>query len=315
MIVVTKAGAAAEPTPPPSGGGYEFPTPGEVAPLVWTWTDTRGETWFLTDWSSSAIKLRGATGIGMPTFTHLWDEGSSEGSAWQDVRAERGQLFLPLLIRAFSSQEFVDTHSAFIRGLNPRGRGTMRITRPDGSWRQVRARYESGADAPVDLDPVKFRHVQYGITWALEEPYWEGEPVERTYSYEAPAPFFPGPPWNLGKSGVLGSARITNPGDESSSAYWRVDGPFTSFSVGLGTSLVSLALVKAAGQYVAIDMDPRKKTIIDEAGTDRWAAATDLNFSRIPPGDNIPLTTTIAGPGATTAAYLRFVPRYWGALS
>jgi hypothetical protein len=323
MIIVKRAGTEVPGQPPPpvdtgvqGGGGYEWPTPGEVAPLVWTWTDTADQVWNLTDWSSPLVKLRGASGLGIPPFEHWWSEGGNlDGSSWEGARVSRGSLFLPLIVRGFSSQEFIETHAAFMRGLNPRARGTMRVTRPDGHWREVRARYESGGDLTMDLDPVKFRHARYGITWTLEQPFWEGEPVERTFDYEAPAPFFPGPPWNLGKSAVLGSAKVPNPGEEEVSAFYRVGGPFTSFSVGAGASLVSLTLNKAAGQWVEVDMDPRRKTIVDEGGVDRWAAATDLDFSRIPPGDAVPISTVVQGPGATTFVYVRFTPLYRGALS
>lgn len=307
MIITTVATTPVEETP-------ELPRPRrpvpEVEALSWRWTTPSGEVWELTDWRSQIIKLKGATGAGQSPVEHWWqDSPSIPGSTWNGSRVARGQVFLPLLLRAASSLEFLAVHERFMAALDPQGESVIRVTHPGGSWRETRCRYESGADMAIDIDPVKSRQARYGITWAQPLPFWLGEPVSAEFVYSAGGAFFPGPPFLLLPSEVLGSAQVTNPGHVEAYPVWRINGPFTSFSLGVGAAQVSGTLTKAAGQWVEIDTDPRALTVLDESGTDRWTSLTAATFDGIPPGLS-DLVTSLAGAGAGSSIELEFTPRY-----
>lgn len=308
MIIVTTT-AGPPPVEPPEEPLPVVPEP-SVAPLSWRWTTPGGTVWELTDWSSPVTKLKGATGAGAAPVEHWWQDAPLvPGSAWDGHRVGRGSLFLPLLLRAESSLEFLELHRLFMAALDPGQESVVRVTAPDGSWREAQCRYSSGADLALDTDPVKLRRAKYGITWEMGVPFWLGEPVVAEFLYSAGTAFFPGPPFTLGPGQVLGAATVENPGDVEAYPVWRVEGPFTGFTVGVGSSVVSATLTKSAGQWVEVDMDPRRLTVLDEAGVDRWSSLTDATFEGVPPGE-VALVTAVPDAGAGSSVSLSFTPRY-----
>jgi len=305
MIIVVAAPAAGEVVPVVDGPQVA------VEALSWTWTAPwLNRSWNLTDLSSPVLKLRGATGTGQADPTHWWSEAPTiDGSQWEGARIGRGQVFLPLEVHAADSATFLVEHEAFMQSLKPRQQGVLRVSRPDGQWREIGCRYESGADLAIELDPVKSHRAVYGITWATPDPYWSGAPVSVTFVQPVATTFFPGPPFTIGAGSSLNSATVTNPGDEDAYPVWRITGPFTSFTVGVGAAVVSMTRTVTAGGWIEIDMTPRALTIVDNAGVDRWDDVTAVEFAPIPPGE-VDLVTTMVGSFAGSAASLTFTPRY-----
>lgn len=286
----------------------------ETHALAWSWeAPWLGRIWQLTDLRSPVLKLRGATGTGQVDPAHRWlEHGNLPGAQWNGTTVGRGQVFLPLQVTGADTVDFLAEHGAFLDGFtDPTREGLLRVTRPDGQWRQIACRYDSGADFPVVLDPVKQARAVYGITWATGSPFWEGEPVTDTFGEVTAQPFHPGPPWTLLPNRSLTDAEVTNPGNVPATAVWRVWAPFTGFTIGYGTQLISMTLTKpTAGQWVEIDTRPGVLTIVDELGVDRWDALTAVDFGDgLPPG-RVPLTTTVTGSGAGTRVDLTFTPRY-----
>jgi hypothetical protein len=264
----------------------------------------------LTNPASPVLKLRGATGTGQAPVEHWWtDAAQLDGSEWDGARIARGSVFLPLRVSGHDSMDFIDKHTAFKRSLDPSQLGSLRVSRPDGTSRTIACRYESGADSAIELDPVMMCRAVYGVTWANAEPFWSGEPVVKEFAYAAASSFFPGPPFTLASASTLASATVVNPGDVEAYPVWRVTGPFTGFEVGVGASVVAITLTRTAGQWVEIDMNPRRLTIVDNAGTRRWDAATEAVFEPIPPGE-VALTTQVDDPDVGTKVTLSFTPRY-----
>lgn len=310
MIIVDPNVVVVEPGEPQAPVIVGPPAP-FTSPLSWEWTSWTGESWTLTDLASPVLKLRGATGAGPGNPEHWWaDAPYIDGSTWEGTRIPRGSVFLPLMVRGKDSNEFLANHSAFMRSLDPRQQGWLRVSRPDGESRTIGCRYESGGDLAMELDPVVTLSATYGITWVTADPYWQGEPVVLEFDYTDPVPLFPGPPFVINPSRSLVSATYSNPGDVPSYPVWRVQGPFDSFTVGVGSSVVSMALVKDENGWVEIDTNPSKRTMLDESGNDCWLYATAADFASIDPGKDVKLTTTLinAGPGASVT--LTFVPRY-----
>lgn len=306
---------AGQPTtvPPDEPGGEvpEQPQPVVNFPLSWQWSAPwLSRTWNLVDPASPVVKLRGATGTGQANPAHRWAESPTiDGATWEGVRVERGSLFMLTWVHAGSSEEFLAEHAAFMQALDPRRESLLRITRPDGEWRENNCRYESGADLAIELDPVAMGSARYGITWALADPYWRGPQIVEAFDYTQPLPFFPGPPFNLAPNRSLSTALVTNPGDVESFPTWHVEGPLTSFSVGVGDAVVVFGASLGVGQYVDVDMSPGAKTITDHTGADRWDSVTDWSDAPIPAGDS-ELVTSLVGSGPGSSVTLTFTPRY-----
>lgn len=287
----------------------------ETSPLAWTWdAPWLGTSWDLTDFSSPVIKLRGVTGAGGAAPEHWWSEAPTiDGADWGGFRTPRGELFLPLMVQGQSSQDFLVQHRLFRSSLSPAREGILSVVQPDGETRWINCRYVSGADSPVTLDPVAACRATYGITWSTD-PFWNGDPVSASFVNDPGAPFFPGPPFSLGKGLTITDASVTNPGDIEAFPVWRVWGPYTGFTVGVGANVVTMSLSRSAGQYVDVDTRPGFKTIIDASGVNRFGAATTVKMNHsIKPGRDVPLFVTVTGAGVGSQVDLSFTPRYWSA--
>lgn len=277
--------------------------------LQFTWTGTDGVEWDLT---SGPIRLaRGASGFGLPKPTHWLQEAPTlDGASWQGMRTGPREVFLPVNVRGSDADDMLAIEAAFFAGLDPQGEGVLRATTHRGTFREIRLRYDDGADIGYELDPVLIRYAPYPLRFVAADPYWTGPELVFPIRYPDAIPsFFTGPPFRLAPSQILGAAEIVNPGDVDAFPVWRVDGPFTSFSVGVGDSLVEWATTKAAGEFVEIDMNRDRLTIVDEDGDDIRRRVDVAAFSAIPAG-TVMLDAALVTPAPGSAVTLTFTPRY-----
>lgn len=307
MIIVVPGATPVEETPTP-----EAIAPVRVPPrrrVTYTWTGTDGQVWDITD---GPVRLAaGASGFGITTPTHWLNESPGvDGAQWQGMHVGPKDIFLPVHVHGGTSENMLDLERAFFAGLNPRLEGTLRATAPDATWREIRARYKEGAEGEYDLDPILMGYAPYPLRLLACDPYWGGPEVSVTFPFVEPAQFFPGPPFTLLPNSTLDTASVDNPGDEDAFPVWVISGPCTSFRVGVGTAVVAATITLLAGQSVTIDMDPRRLTVTDQAGADRWSTLTDATFDPIPPGVGVPLVTEISGATSSSSVELRFTPRY-----
>ncbi len=277
--------------------------------LNWTLVDTAGVSWDLNDGAVTA--QAGASGFGIPTPTHWHTEGPSlDGSRWQGMRTGSRSVFLPVRLAAETSEAMLELERAFFVGLDPAREATLSVQTPDGSIRSLALRYVEGAEGEYEIDPILAGDAAYGLRFIAANPFWAGKLVRTTYRYGVATAMFPGPPFNLNPSDLLQDSTVDNPGDVPAFPKWTVRGPCSAFTVGVGTAVASMTIALAAGQWVEIDMDPRRLTIVDQAGVDRWDDTTDVAFEPIPPGPGVGVTTDVVGSGAGTEVELRFTPRY-----
>ena len=307
MILLTQAPVVTDP-------GVEEPPPLAVSPdqgltITWSapWLD---RTWTWTDPDSPVARMVGASMTGMADPQHRF--GASpllSGSTWEGQTTGAATPFDPLVVQADTSEDFLARHREFMQALDPEHESVVRVILPDGSWRECSHRYNGGAATTIDVDPVLAKVATYVVQWVCADPFWRGPEIIASYPFTEPAPFFPGPPFLLAPNRSLSRANITNPGDVGSHPVWRVDGPATSFSVGIGDALVRFGTPLLAGESISIDMTPDELTILDGDGVDRWDDVTDVAFEQIPPGVSELVTSLVAaGPGS--AVTLTFTPRY-----
>lgn len=314
MIVVVTS-----PTTPEVPEVPEVPTP-TAADRQWIhfrWTGSDGQVWDLGTGDSPVpdagrVKLaRGASGFGLPKPSHWMRESPTiDGAGWAGMHVGPREVFMPVNIRGASSDGQLDLEAAFFAGVDAAEEGVLRATTHRGAWREIALRYDDGSDVAYELDPVLIKYGAYPLRFLAAQPYWCGDEIEWPIYYPSSTPsFFTGPPFRLAPSSVLGSATVTNPGDVETFATWRIDGPFTSFSVGIGDALVSMTLTKNAGQFVEIDMHRDQLTIVDENGADLRSVADEVAFVPIPKGTS-ELATTLIGAASGSAVTLTFTPRY-----
>lgn len=298
----------------------EAPEPDVVVParprLHFTWIGTDGTEWDLGtgagDPDAGTVKLaRGASGFGLPKPEHWLQQAPTlDGATWSGLRVGPRDVFMPVNVRGADADGMLDLEAAFFAGLDPLLEGQLRATTHRGTSRSIALRYDDGGDVTYDLDPVLIRYASYPLRLVATDPYWSGAEIVWDIPYPTATPsFFTGPPFRLAPSSILGSATVTNPGDVDAFPLWRIDGPFTGFSVGVGDSLVEATVTKTAGEYVEIDMRRDRLTVVDETGEDLRPITTAAAFTPIPPGTS-QLATTLLGASAGSTVTLTFTPRH-----
>lgn len=309
MIVISS------PPPPPSPPAGEpwkpalqrLPMPPR---LQIEWEAPDGQRWEVTHSRAAVWLLEGATGLGMVPVDHLRAEGLSHGATWEGFRVPSVEVQLPLRIEAADLDSFLSLRDRVMDALHPAVTSRLIVTRPDGVERSLTLRYQEGATNPAEAGDVLLRRrVTYAVTWLADDPFWAGEPVARRFAYDDSgyrSP--PSPPVYLAPSQVLGDAEITNPGEMPAPLSWKVEAPFTGFTIGVGSALTSATLTKATGFLVG-DMTAGRVTLVDESGVDRWAALTDVRFAEVPRGTH-PLATSVTGAGPGSAVTVTLHPRF-----
>lgn len=288
------------------------PTPSRPETLrpqfAFEWTGSDGATWDLV--RGPAYILSGARGFGLPTPQHHRRQSLGHGASHNGLRFPPREVYMPVEIE---TPDILTADRSFFAGIDPRLTGSLRVTTPQGEWREIVCRYDEGAEGEYEMDPLLRKRAVYPIRMTAEDPFWRGRPIATEFKYAAPSnvsPTRPGPPFYRQRADNLDdSGEVTNPGDVDVRAVWRVEGPFTSFDVGVNDLTVNLAYPKAAGQWVEIDMTAGTSSVVDETGADLRDYASDLDFPSIPVGTS-QLTTTVVGAGTGTRVSVSFVPRF-----
>lgn len=312
MIVVVQT--ADEPEAPPVVPGPYLPVRNRLQ-LTWhaPWLD---RVWDLTDPESPVYKVYEAVRPGRTDAIHLLDTAALlDGALWQRYRVPEGEQTHVVAVETVDTAAFDLAHGEFQDSLTEDYEGFLRWTKPDGSWREIPARYRSGADQNgLEGDPFIECRAMYPITWLTADPFWRGPDVVAEFAYDTGGDSPPGstpggPDFVFAPSNVLGQSVVRNPGDKPTYPVYRITGPFTAFEVGVGDALVKMTLTKTAGQWVEIDTRPGVGTILDDAGVERNDNVTDVEMAPILPGE-VTVTTLVTGAGAGTSARVSFSPKY-----
>ena len=225
---------------------------------------------------------------------------------------------------------------AFWATMDPSDTGVWEVTHPDGAKRSLRLRFRSDGDKASNLDPIFVGWDSYGITLVAEQPYWVGDPVVNAFAPPPPPlPFFEptGPQIvNIGSSYSVENARMDNPGDVESYPRWYVDGETTSASVGVGDVVVNVPFTVPAGTCLVIESDPDVigatlyEVTVEGMGlkpsqrvigthlinpVDKTTALGEADFAAIPPGQQVPLSLTLAGTGNVEVVLPTLYRRPW----
>jgi hypothetical protein len=232
------------------------------------------------------------------------------GSIYQGYRVPARELSLPVEIRGTVSQSWLSVDRDFWASLKPAEEAFIYVTMPDSSRRYLPVRLERGGDPELEVDPALDAASIYDLEFKAGDPFWRGEHVQVSFSSIASSNLFPGPPFNIGKAATIEVARVTNPGDEHAWPRWVIEGPYSSATVGVGTSVVTLGTPILAGDFRIIDMDPNVRSITNAAGVDKWLEATEAEFEPIPPGTDVALSLALAGATSATQIELHFDARY-----
>lgn len=301
------------------------PTPPVVADwpglLGMAWTGWNGDRFELLSYTSPVRAAPGVRGLTWPGH-QLWDS-SSPAIAGQTHRGSRvlpRECLLPVWVLSDAgSLDWVGTDRRFAATLHPDLPGVWEVTHPDGMKRYLSCRVTDDGAGPLTLDPTASGWLGYQLALIADQPYWEGKPVVRQWINEVPVNFFggvpagSGPPFVIGAGSTIAGATITNPGDVDAYPVWTIAGPWTTVQVGTDGLTATLTANVPAGQSRIIDTRPDRLTVVDQAGVDRISelSPTSNLLAPIPAGEQVPLSLSMTGTGAVSAAITPLYRRAW----
>lgn len=292
------------------------------------WEAPNGDTWNLTNGSSGVLLRPGTRGFGNPEFeSHQEELPGLGGATFLGTRAKSREVFWVLgIYEPKGSQEFLSLDADFWDTMDPDAFGWWYVRTPNGSTRRLRIRFRDEGSTPWELKPGTSEWMSYGIYLeATEQPLWEGTTITVGFPPPKVTSFFGatgGPPFTIGVSSSTETARITNPGQADAWPVWRLDGPFTSATVGTVGRTTAIPVNIPAGRTLIIDTDPRTATAylgtwnnstqsLADGATNVMRQIGVTNFAPIPKGRNVPLTLNAVGTGLISATITPLYRRAW----
>lgn len=301
--------------PPPSVPVAAFPG---LAAMTWTGWD--GTVFDLLDPAAGVFLAGGVLGLNMPTHAAVTRSTPGvAGSRLLDTRALGRDITWPVFMFSATSQGWVDLDRAFWATMHPDRAGVWSVTDPAGSTRKLRARYVDDGGHIFTADPTSTGWQLYVVRLVADQPYWEGEPVTRSWKGGPAEPYYGGtggggygPPYFIAPGSTLGTATMDNPGDVDAYPVWTITGPTTSVTVGVGGRLVTAPFPIPDGTSLTVDPrpGPTGKSAYDSTGARRTAELSDRDFAPIAHGASVPLSLAMTGDGMVTATLTPLYRRY-----
>lgn len=309
-------------------------------PMTWA---AKGLEFSLTDRRTGIHLMPGVRGLGSTTVErHSSSSPAVAGSRYEGTSTLDREVFWPLRIwHRAGSIEWMLRDRAFWSTMDPEDTGVWTVVHPDGKHRTLRLRFVTDGDHVRARNPLRLGWETYGITLVAEQPFWEGDPVIKSWKNRTYAPFFePNGPHivNIAAGSDISNAVMDNPGDVESYATWFLDGPFSGAAVGVGGDVVDVPFPGGSGECLVIESDPeligatlyqispeqmsltpeqRKKPSARVMGVDLLdpvdmsAALGEADFAPVPAGASVPLYLEMTGSGAVEALLPTRYRRPW----
>jgi hypothetical protein len=313
MPLIAGTGA---PVVPPVVPPYVFPL--DLEHLGATWTAPDGTVWPLTSKGEGWWTLRGADFNSAVPIEVTADPNPRYGTRHRHTQPQARIITWPLRIQGATHTEFQARWRALAAAFTQTrrlGPGLLSIGQPDGSVRQIAARYHSGFAGQVEAGWWYDHPV---LSLYCDDPYWSAQDatvIRR--EYQATSADFLDPFPTISSSQTLGATVATNPGDTEAWPVWTITGPASSITATNDTTGDSFTLDPdwdgggdlAGGDQVVITTDP--PSVLGPDGSS-WIGAVNWPSAvlwALQPGDN-QVTFTVGGSGSGTAIELSFHPRY-----
>jgi len=254
---------------------------------------------------------KGIGGWGAVPVSRVDDPSARGGVVTRHVRDEPRSITWPLHVWGNTSDEFVARMREVVWAFTQTkmyGPGVLRVSRPDGSAREISAYYEDGLGGDVGQGWLSANPV---LTLFCPNGFWQATTTTTvTRSYGVSVPFLAPYP-TVSSSQVLGNTQITNPGDADAWPTWLITGPASSIEATSSTTGESFEITYAldAGDTIAITTDP--PTVRGPAGQPLTSALTWPGAELWPLKPRINnINFEVAGAGAGTSITLSWKPRY-----
>lgn len=284
------------------------------------YTSPSGEQIGLSDPSTGpgVHTLAGIDGLGAAPRALTLQPLATGGTFARWSHVEQRLITLPLHMQADTNPDLVAMKRrltlAFLATAPGAGvpvSGTLRVTRSDGTWREIGCLYSDGLGGADEgtISPFIDRAV---VQLVCPDPWWYGESsVAADFSAALTARNYLNPYETLSTGRTLGDVSVDIAGDAAVSPVWELHGPATSVTIryepsGPGFTYGAIS----AGSTITVDT--QNYTVTDNLGVSRigniaWPSST---LFQMRPGPNSLLVSIQGGVTGTSSVRLSYRPRW-----
>lgn len=272
-------------------------------------TGANGDTITFDD--STYILMQGASGFGVPTTSLRISESASDGGVFRATKRGIREFDLPVAVIG-SDRGDVETKLRRLSNLlrNVNGATTMTASYSDGTAYSIQVYYAGGADATRGSD-ANLYFARWVLNLQAPSPFWTSSAASTITVQQSGIGRGMLPKLSrlqLTGNQAIGTVVVNNTaGDVPSFPVWKLYGPMDNASIYVGTTGFTYNATIAAGEVITIDT--AKKTVVDSAGTNKYANLSSApKFFSLPPGTT---SVSVLGNNTTTASKiaLSYYPR------
>lgn len=273
--------------------------------LTVEWLDPRGKTWNLTDGTEGVILDVDQSDLTLPGADHYY---TPDGKQWTGVKLHRAEPSLKVIVGdGLTSEQYYQLADEWWSVANSYfSEGTLRFTRPNGAYRELRARLRDTPGTTYRYDPGADIDDAPGEPWLLTAAtsYYEGPLQAYVFDNEALSadrgtPFY-GPngagwPLYIADAKSADNVYIRNNGQGSAWITWVLKGPLTNPTFGTSLGVLSIDGNVALGEQIVVTTAPGDRFAYEvNSGQSRYSSLTGT-FAPLPVGDRVPLTIKAEG--------------------
>lgn len=291
-----------------------------MAAEIWQWVTPSGESFRLDSNIDGAQIVGSVTGRGMPPIRRTTETVPLQpGQRLRSVLHDANEVAIGIYFNADTAADQRANIRAWLARLDPtRGDGTLVVTDPAGTQRQLTCSYQDGLELEEDqamrLDQLAV------VSFDTEEPYWaDTVDSQEIWTAGSPSTIFPIFPLTLGASQVFGSSTVTNLGDVETFPTWVIAGPGNALTLTNSTTgrILSWNGTLGLGEFIVVDCRPGSqsgtpKSVFKNDGSSQFGLLTAWDFWPFEVGVN---AIDIELDGATSDSQVTAVwrNRYLGA--
>lgn len=283
--------------------------PGEYVP---TFIDPDGREWQMNPPGTDFFTLNAVTGYGITPVELITRPDPRGGVTIAGVRDQARNLVWPVRIRDRTHMAFLGRWREIGEALaltKRKGPGLFRLTRPNGSAREVLCHYQSGMEGRPGggwlEDTAELSLLVPDGHWRDSTPVEMGWDAGATVDYLNPYP-------SISSGAILGQADVTNPSRVVEAwPTWRLYGPATQLVATNNTRGQTFTVNRVVGVGEYLDITTRPGRVTNTVGDSVPGALVRPGsvLWRLNPGVN-DLTFAVTGGGPATRLTLSFYPRY-----
>lgn len=282
-----------------------------------TWTAPDGTVTDLNQWGRIHL-LPDVDGLGAAPRATTRRALGTGGTFARWAHADERLITLPLLLVADDPNDFTrlrrDLTRAFTATTPAAGTprpGTLRIARPDGTWRQVSCVYVDGLGWN-EADGSGADHATAVVQLVAPDPWFYGpETVALRFGDTTVDRSYFAPYETVSPGRTLGNVTVNVDSDVAVDPVWKITGPATSVTIrydpnGPGITYGTIP----AGSTITVDV--ANSAVVDQTGANKigsigWPTST---LFQLQPGTANLLVSIIGGQPGQSGIELSFAPRF-----